>query len=233
MRHETSKFRVDVVRTDYVSDIPASWSTEEYRQILEACEFDWLVDIADSELQDYAIISLLDYEPEEAAAIVLKVKLGSKLKVGQIENMANEMEQEKLWEEYSDISMHEKLYHSAVLLHQAFPESFPAARAMRCIVEVRPENTSAKISLKHLEETLLVRLLGDGMDNHSILKRLFSDQLAKNSFPEAENIVWQFETLPMVDESVRIILYSSLYWLKPLVAVSHYESTAFSDKQVV
>lgn len=233
MKQISPKFTIDIVKTDSVKDVPGSWTSECYKQILEACEFDELEEVAEYELPDYAIIALLDYEPKEAATIVLKVKLGDKLKIGQIQNMAHEMQEENLWEEYSDLSLHEQLYHCSVLLYQIFPKSFPEPKAVKCILEIQSDDVHGKELLNRLDETLLVRLLGGGMDDHSILKRLFTEQLDKVPFSEAEHIVWQFETLPMVNGAVRVIVYSSLYWLKPLLEPFQYECTAFSDLERV
>lgn len=229
MKHEISKFRVDVIRTDRVPDIPGSWTKEEYQQVLDACEFDWLIEMADEELPDYAIISLLDYSPEEAAEIVLKVKLGDRLNRTQIKNLAHQMQEEKMWEEYADLSLHEKLFYCHVLLAQAFPKFFPDAEAMRCILEVSPQTGFSKELLSYGTESLIVRMLADGMNSRGILKRLFEDQLVKGPFPEAEHIIWQYEMIPSADGGTRVQIYSSAYWLNPLPEVSHYESSAFSD----
>lgn len=233
MKQGTPKFSVDVILVDEINNVPDSWTTVEYKQVLEACEFDGFEEVPDNELQDYVIISLLDMEPIEAAEIILKVKIGGRLKVGQFKSLAQEMQEEKLWEEYADLSLHEKLYHCAVLLHQTFPKNFPETEAIKCVLEITAENSHANQAMEYLEETLLVRIIADGMDDHAILKRLFSEQLAKNFFTEAEHIIWQYETLRMVDNRVRVILYSSEYWLKSLNNLSHYESSAFSDTQLV
>lgn len=233
MKHETSKFSVDVIRTNCVPDIPGSWTREEYRQILAACEFDGSEDIADNELPDFAVISLLSYTPEEAAQIVLKIKLGSCLNLSQIKNLACEMQDEKTWEEHPDLSLHEKLFYCHALLYQAFPKSFPEAEAMRCILEVTPENSFAREQLSHANESLVTRILADGMDDLSGLKRLFEDELNKGPFPAAELIVWQYKLTPTTGAAFRIQLYSSGYWLIPILEVSAYQSSAFADMQLL
>ncbi|GAB5522830.1 MAG: hypothetical protein Roseis2KO_07020 [Roseivirga sp.] len=232
MKYDISKFSVDVIRTDYVPDIPGSWTKEEYQQVLEACEFDWLMDITDDELPDFAVISLLDYSPEEAAQIVLKIKLGDRLGHGQIKHLAYEMQEEKTWEEHADMSLHEKLFQCHVLLYQAFPKDFPEAETMRCILEITPQNGFAKEQLSQVNKSLLARVLADGMDEHSILNRLFEDELRKGPFQEAEHIVWQYNLVPASGGSFRVQVYSSGYWLTPILEVTEYASAAFADRQL-
>lgn len=233
MKQEISKFLVDVVRLDRIPDVPGSWTTEEYRQILQNCDFDWPIDFTDDELPDYAIITLLDLSPEEAAKEVLKVKLSNQLSNGQINNLTHEMQEERMWEEYPNLALHEKLFYCHVLLNQAFPKVFPNPEAAKCVLEVTAQNEAAKGQLKHANESFIVRLLADGMNDHGILKRLFGQQLMKAPFTEAEHIVWQYRLTPSSEGGVKIQLYSSWYWLTPLLEVSHYESSAFGDLELV
>ena len=52
------------------------------------------------------------------------------------------------------------------------------------------KNAGEKALARPLHESLVVRLLADGMANNSVLHRVFGDQLEAKSFPEADTIVW-------------------------------------------
>lgn len=230
MKTIKNNFEVKIISLYTVLDISGSWSCEDYKQILKLCEFDDLDQLKNDELADYAILLLQDYEPEEAARLVLNVRLGSRLNTGQIKNLSYQMQEEKIWEEYQDIALHEQLYYCSVLLYKVFPLKFPRPEAAKSILEIRSSKASTENLMYNLDETLLVRLLSEGMGEQSALNRLFEEQLEQGPFMEAEHIVWQFKTHPINKENFRVELYSSWNWLKPLQEFSHYRCTAFSDR---
>lgn len=53
-----------------VHDIPEMWSANQYRQILQALEFDNIDDIETAELFGMTVIALQDLKPETAAEAV-------------------------------------------------------------------------------------------------------------------------------------------------------------------
>ena len=70
------------------------------------------------------------------------------------------------------------------------------------------------------------------MDRHSILERLFDEQLISHSFPEANGIIWLAEFGEEVSEakrSVTLTIYSSVHWLKAMRTISEFESSAYND----
>ncbi len=227
-----AKYDVSVLRVDEVRELPESWTSEDYLKILELTDFDDADALAPEELQDYAVLSLQDLEPEEAAAIVLSYVLGDQLSGGQIKNMAHEMMEEKLWEEYQDIRLHRKLFDCGVLLKLAFPRKFPEAEVLKCRIAVTPLNEVAKEYLASTDETMLARLLAHGMDDHAIINRLFDEQVAGSPFPEARSIVWHFDQTEENGQTI-FTIYSSAYWLHEMDDVSFYESSAFPDLATV
>lgn len=223
-----TKFEVTVRSIGEIKDLPSSWTVDDYKNILELADFEDWDEIEENELKDYTILTLQDFDPDEAGEIVLTYKLGDMLKKGQIQNMAHEMMDEKLWEEYQDISLHKLLFDCGGLLHETFPRKFPEPDALKCVIEVVPQNDAARDSMVKAEKTFLTRLLAHGMDDHAIINRLFDDQVAGQKFPEAQSIIWQFERM---DEGGKTIftIYSSQYWIHGMDDVSDYTSEAFSD----
>jgi hypothetical protein len=144
--------------------------------------------------------------------------------------MSSEMLDEKLWEEDSDMSLHEQLFNVASLLAAAFPARFPEPDAVRVSLQISAANPVAKEVLSRpLGESFLVRLLADGMDDGAVLPRLFEDQLTGDSFPEAESIIWTVETEPVDDRTIEAHIISSGYWLDSLRNTRSYESSAYGD----
>jgi hypothetical protein len=67
------------------------------------------------------------------------------------------------------------------------------------------------------------------MDGHSVLHRMYDDQLKGQSFPEADQVIWTARTVSFNDDTLKLELISSGYWLDPLEETRSYESKAYSD----
>lgn len=144
--------------------------------------------------------------------------------------MSSEMLDEKLWEEDSDMTLHEQLFNVGSLLYAAYPSKFPEPDAVRVALQITATNELAKEVLSQpLSESFLVRLLADGMDEGAVLHRLFDEQLAGRSFPEADSIVWVVEAETVGQGAVETHVISSDYWLDPLRNTKSYESSAYGD----
>ncbi|WP_436517344.1 hypothetical protein [Ekhidna sp. To15] len=217
-------YEVKVRSFEEVHELPNSWSNEEFKEILEEADFDDVDELDPDELRSYTIMALQELEADEAAELVLNYKLGDKLSKGQIQNLSNEMMDEKLWEEYTDINLHNELYDCSVLLKWAFPGRFPETDAVKCTIEVASGSLEP---LAGINKTFLTRLLAQGMDDHAIINRLFDKQVNGAPFPEAEGIIWQFEAAESLDKTL-ITIYSSNYWLHSMDEVDHYVSEAIS-----
>lgn len=72
-------------------------------------------------------MAITDFEPAEAAAIVLDYALSDKLSKGQIQQMSHDMLEDKLSEEFPDISLQKRLFDVNELLYKAFNGTFPTA----------------------------------------------------------------------------------------------------------
>lgn len=227
----TSAFSVHVLRFSNLLEIEGAWTTDDFAALLDAMEYGDQSGMSDDERREMCLLSLQDLKPAEAAYMVLKQHLSDVLRDGQMHNMAGEMLDEKLWEEFADSSLHERLFNVGSLLYEAFPRTFPKPDAVRVELEVKAENESAKKLLTpSLSESFLVRLLADGMDSHAGLHRLYGDQLAGRSFPNAEEVVWIVRTELVSEDVMRIDVISSGIWLDALDGTEFYESSAYADE---
>ncbi len=225
-----NNFRVKVLSFSVLQEIEGAHTANDYAALLDALDFGDIEKLDKAELRDMCVMCLQELEPQAAAAVVLRHVLGDELKAGQISNIASEMLDEKLWEHYTEMSLHERMFKVGSLLYAAFPQSFPEPDAVRVKLEVVAANAVGKESLAHsLNESFLVRLLADGMDGGSVLHRLFDEQLAGKSFPEADTIVWIVRTETMNPDTVQIDVTSSGYWLDSLRDTKSYESAAYAD----
>jgi hypothetical protein len=176
------------------------------------------------------LLSLQDLLPETAAEIILRLHLGNVLKAGQIQNIAREMLDEKLWEEYADISLHERFFHVGALLHETFPRIFPEPDTVCVSLNIKPMNKiSEAMLLDDANESFYVRLVADGIDSTSALNRVFEDQLKGRSFSEAEQIIWIFSELDQTGESKSVELIGSGAWFAALGSTKSYLSNAYPD----
>ena len=225
-----AEFEVQVVRFSLLNELEGVWADNDFVALLELMEFDDTEGVDADELRDMCLMSLQDLGPRDAAALLLQYKLGDKLSKGEVSEMSSEMLDEKLWEEDSDMTLHEQLFNVGSLLFAAFPTRFPESDAVRVTLQITADNELAEEVLSQsLSESFLVRLLADGMDQDAVLHRLFDEQLAGRSFPEADSIVWVVHTEAINANAVKAEIVSSGYWLDSLRNTRSYQSSAYGD----
>ena len=127
-------------------------NNEDYINLLEIMDYGDISDIPQNELKDMCFMLLTDNEPEEAATIILKYIFKSRLNDGQIENLSNEMLEEKMWEEYADLSLHEEFFNVHQVLYNAFNGKFPIPEAVQFKIKV---STVKNSNLEIFETNLL------------------------------------------------------------------------------
>lgn len=185
-----------------VEEFKDAWTNADYIELLDRFGFPDTKDSKPEELQDLLFMAISDFDGPEAATILLDYKLSDHLNEGQIDQMSHDMLLDKISEEYSDISLHHELFNINQLLHRAYNGTFPNAKATVIEFEITPnKDVTKEVILKVLDHTLA---------NNSVIKRLFSDQLAgKEAFDEAEDIVWALDATG--DNSY--LMKTSEYWI--------------------
>ncbi len=226
----TNSFHVQLLDFSNLLEIEDAWKSEDFAALLDAMEYGDRSGMSDDELREMCLMSLQDQEPEEAAFLVLSHVIGDDLRENQLRNMSNEMLDEKLWEEYVDPAFHERLFNVGSLLYSAMPRTFPKPDAVHARLEVTASNAASRELLTDSpNESFLVRLLADGMDDHAVLHRMYGGQLAGNSFPNADEIVWIVRTEAAAEDVWMMEVISSGYWLDALEGTKSYESSAYAD----
>ncbi len=226
-------FHVSVLGLKKIHDMPNTWAEEDYRALLTRLEVDDIDEIESGDLLEFVLMALQDLDPEEAGDQVLAYKLGSDVSAGSRQNIVQDLlEGQRPWEELSDIRLHARVFAASLLLYQAMPRLFPKPDMLQLMLQLKARNAEAKALLARPPEAAFVaRVLADGMDEKSILERLFDEQLAARSFPEANGIIWLAEFGEPHDDgpSVTLTVYSSHHWLHDLENVDEFESGAYND----
>ncbi|MFA9388300.1 MAG: hypothetical protein ACERKD_00745 [Prolixibacteraceae bacterium] len=198
------KFTIKLNEIRTIEKIEGYWKKEDYVNLLELFDYPDANKLPEAELLEMLSMAVSDFEPEEAAEIVLTYKLEGILKKGQINNLSHEMLLDKISEEYSDISLHYSLYNINQLLVELYNGKFPNTLASIIDIEL------SFASKQNITKEIVLRTLSDLLSEKSLLKRLFSEQLdSDKELKDANSIIWELK--PMGENTYQLI--SSDYWL--------------------
>lgn len=197
-------FTIKLIEIKSIEKIEGYWKNDDYIKLLELFDYSDASSVPESDIVDMLFMAISDVEPDEAAEIVLRYKLNSILKEGQIKNLAQEMLEDKIAEEYSDISLHYPLYNINQLLYEAYNGKFPNTLASVIDIELV---FKSKIDIT---KEIVLRTLSDLLTEKSLLKRLFNEQLdSENELKDANSIIWDLKS--MGENTYQLI--SSDYWI--------------------
>ena len=218
-------FTVERLSFQHLSALPNAWQNTDYLALLTQLDYDSPEAIAPAELKEMCQLAITDLESAEAAEQVLGYLVADQLTKGQTEQLAHQMETEKLWEENPKLELHQHFFNATQLLYDAYSGKFPHSQAVEFKVKITAAAPADLALLDQNTPTTLLRLLAPGLSDRALLHRLFSDQLAGGEFPEAESILWQLTPSEKTDTSVVYDIISSDYWLEDFKFADTYEAT--------
>lgn len=190
-----------------VNELPQAWSKEDDIALLELFNFPSAASSKPEELLDLLYMSITDFEPAEAAAILLQYKLGEVLSDGQIQNISYEMMNDKVAEEYPDPDLHYDLYNINQLLFKAYNGKFPNTEAS--IFQITLEGLPKEVI--EVDKEILVKSFYEGLKENNLIRRLFHEQLdGTAAFDDAAKVIWKFKKLN--DTTYEVI--TSNYWIE-------------------
>ena len=225
-------FTLEPYKFETIEELPNAWNDDSYKKLLNEMEYGDTSDLASQELKEMCLLSLSENEPHEAAKIVLEYIFGKRLNKGQIENISHEMIDEKVWEEYAELSMHEDFFNTTQLLYQAFNGKFPHPEAVRFKIKfISREKIGMKIFEKDTE-VALIRLLVQGMPENTLINRLFDEQLEDGEFTDAKDIIWQYKKEIGEENSSIFEIISSTYWFRDLKYVETFEAVLQDEEPI-
>ena len=221
-------YKIEITNIETVEELENYWTKQDYINLLEKFEYP---DAGDSEiatLRELLFMAVTDFEPRDAAVIVLEYKLADVLKEGQIQQISIDMLIDKVCEEYREIGLHKTLFQINQLLFHAFNGKFPNSKAT--VIECKISPVAVENNTKLTKEDVL-KLFSNGLANSNIIKRLFHLAMIDNAaFPEAEDILWDLETV----DNVNYKLTTSEYWLnKDDIETSEFEGEIIAVKEEV
>lgn len=215
------KYQVTINNIQTIEELSSYWSIQDYVNLLSLYGFPDAASKDITELRELLFMAISDYEPNEAAAILLTYKLADDLTEGQIEQISNDMLLDKVCEEYPVIKLHAPLFHCNQLLHHAYNGKFPNAKA----VILKCKITAAEKEVLTKEQFL--KALNNGLSDGNLIKRLFEEQMTTSmEFSDAAGIIWELNTTD--NENYEVI--TSEYWLdrSDLIA-SEFEGEVFEE----
>ena len=193
---------INISDVETVNQLDNYWTTEDYINLLKKFDFADVEQIKPNEIIDYLNMAISDFEPAEAAKIVLAYKLSDKLNEGQIQNIATEMLKDKIAEEYPEPALHFDLFNINQLLYKAYNGTFPNTEAT--IIDLQLDGT------QDVTKEILLKSLAIGLKEHNLIERLFEEQLVGNEpFGDAQKVIWSFKK---ENNTIRVI--TSKYWIE-------------------
>jgi hypothetical protein len=174
-----------------IREIHGYWSVDDYMNLLEEFNYSEARDSPPSELRELIEMAITDFEPHEAAEILLRYKLSGKLNEGQIKNLSHEMLEDNESEEYPDISLHYPMFCINQLLYTSYNGVFQNGKATKMEFELSLRETANTTVTKEI----VLMAIGNLLDDNSLVKRLFEDQFnGIEPFPDAEKLLWELQS---------------------------------------
>lgn len=200
------KVQVKFINIKRVNQLDFYWTNNDYIQLLDKMNLPDADKVKPEELKDLLYMAMTDFEPNEAAEIVLTHKLGDKLTAGQIQTLSHDMLEEKVAEQYADPSFHYDLFNINQLLFKAFNGTFPNTEASIITLEV--VDLSGKTLAVNKE--ILSKAIYESLSDRCVIKRLYDDQMeGSTAFGDAEKIIWLFSDKG--ENTYEVI--TSRYWI--------------------
>ena len=219
-----TKYRVGVDEFKELSELEQSWMPKDYVSILTSLDIAGADKIDVDDLRDMTIFALQDLNPPDAAAVLLKYKVGTKLSTGQIRNYSIDSQHERLWEQSADLSLHQDMFAVASMLSSVNAMAFPVPDALRVSMSIQCDDASKlEFFNTEMDRAILVRMISSGMNDSAILNRLFGDQIATGEIADADSIIWQVAVEQLDSTKLRLQITSSAYWLKAIRETESFE----------
>jgi hypothetical protein len=200
------KFDITIKNITTIEEIANYWQNQDYINLLERFDFPDGNSVKPENLKEMLHMAITDFEPNEAAAIVLTYKLSDRLNEGQIAQISNDMLLDKESEQYPEIDLHYDLFNINQLLYKAYNGKFPNAKATAVDFSmVSKDGYDGEIT-----KEIVLKSFSNGISDRNVIKRLFEEQITTDKeFAEAEAILWELNK----KDANNFSLITSEYWL--------------------
>ena len=220
------KFNISIKNVTTVEEISNYWQNQDYINLLERFDFPDANTVKLENLREMLHMAITDFEPNEAAGIVLTYKLSERLNEGQIAQISNDMLLDKVCEEYPEIDLHYDLFNINQLLYKAYNGKFPNAKAT--VVDFSMISKDGYD--KEITKEIVLKSFNNGISDRNLIKRLFAEQMSTDKeFVEAEAVLWELNK----KDSTNFTITTSEYWLnKEDVVIPDFEGDCLLPKEV-
>lgn len=227
----SQKFSVEITNFKPISEIAYAWSSNDYTKLLEAMGInEGLEDLSEKDLKEMCLMSLGDLEHHEAGKVVLSYLFADEdITEGKIDQLSHELSDDKMWEQFSDLHFHHRLFNAYSLLRSAYNGIFSQPTGVELTLKIKAENEDDLEIFDTSLKPALTRLIAGGMSENAILNRLYGDQISGTIFQEAEDIIWILEVLSRSETSCELKITSSSFWLDGLSEVTGFEAQSHAD----
>ncbi|MGB3780235.1 MAG: hypothetical protein WA960_17865 [Tunicatimonas sp.] len=198
------KAQANISSIEVVNDLTYYWNDTDFINLLKIMDFPDAETSKPEELKDLVLMAITDFEPDEAARVLLTYKLDKKLTEGQIHSLSHEMIEDKIAEEYPDPALHYDLFNINQLLFKAYNGTFPNTEATIIKLEIHTDQET------EINSEVLLKIIGASLSDRSLILRLYADQISgKSPFDDAAKIIWLFNKEG--DNGYEIV--TSRYWI--------------------
>lgn len=182
------KIKVEIIDLKTVNELEFYWQNIDYINLLKEFGFPDAEQIKENDILEYLFMAISDFEPANAAEILLKYKMSDKLNEGQIQNLSNEMLSNKVAEQYSEPDFHFDLFNINQFLRKAYNGKFPNTEATIITASFQREDLDSEIT-----KEMLIKALSYGLKKSDLILRLFADQIEGTvPFEDAGKVIWDY-----------------------------------------
>jgi hypothetical protein len=208
------KFNITIKSVTTVEEITNYWQNKDYIYLLERFNFPDANTVNPENLREMLHMAITDFEPNEAAGIILTYKLSERLNEGQIAQVSNDMLLDKVSEEYPEIDLHYDLFNINQLLFKAYNGKFPNAKATVLDFSMVSKDGYDK----EITKEIVLKSFYNGISEGNVIKRLFEEQMTTDKeFKEAEAVLWEL----IKKDVTNLTLITSEYLLSKEDFVTH------------
>lgn len=188
-------YEVTIQSVEEVHSLPGIWTNESLRQLLINADMDDIGQVEDAELLDIAIMALQDLGNQQAGELALDSVFGDAMRPGVRQNLVDDLQEDKPWEEFAVVAQQKGLFIAVVLLQKVFPNRYAVPDALRFRFTIRALSSAAFTDMNAPDPAWLMRLLSQGMSDSDVLNRLYEEELKAGPFEDAAGMIWHFTEL--------------------------------------
>jgi hypothetical protein len=188
-----NSYQVTIISISEIHSLTGAWDSNSLRALLELAEADDLGDIAEADLLDISLMVLQDLGNQKAGELVLEAVFGDKMRPGVRQNLVDDLQDAEPWNDFAEIDQQRGIFVAVCLLHKAFPARYGTPDALELRVNILPLGSAGASALNRPQAAWLLRILACGMDEQSIVHRLYDAELQDGEFADAKGLIWDCE----------------------------------------